>query len=53
MKNMLIQVILKMDKEVKVQENLSYVDYQCSLIFLGFGGFYSLFIRIGKLDESM
>ena len=30
---MIIEVILKTGKEVKAQENLSYVDYQLSLIF--------------------
>lgn len=53
MKKMIIQVILKTDKEVKAQENLSYKDYQLSSIFLLFMDFYSLFVRIGKLKESM
>ena len=33
MKNMITEFILKTGKEVKSQENLSYVDYQLSLNF--------------------
>ena len=48
MKNMITEFILKTGKEVKSQENLSYVDYQLFLTF-SLRVFSSLFIRIGRL----